>query len=326
MNTRERQDIFKVVERTIHPLTRISKFTLKKNIKGLLRNSTLEIVHATDFPQDTTVVKSYKTIKRKGGSLMNKKIKQLNAFTLAEVLITLGVIGVVAAVTFPSLISKYQEQVTVNHLLKTYSILSQAVQRMQSDYGTIDTWGLRNTETGQIDEETGKTIYDLSAQKIVAERLKQYLKVTKTCELGKICLNASSYTLSGQKIGDPAPVSASSAAPPEARFFLADGTYIMIGWYDTNLKKIDIMTNLTQYDKKKSIFGKNTFYFELQKKGLIPEGKTENAEGFNKCDPKLTNNTRAGRGCAAWVIYNKNMDYLHCREKLGWDKKRSCKE
>ena len=27
----------------------------------------------------------------------------------------------------------------------------------------------------------------------------------------------------------------------------------------------------------------------------------------------------------AWVIYNKNMDYLHCPEKLGWDKAQSCK-
>ena len=284
---------------------------------------------------------------------MNKKIKQLNAFTLAEgghspllygdeetqgsprlvkrgftlaeVLITLGVIGVVAAMTLPSLISKYQEQVTVNHLLKTYSMLSQAVQRMQTDYGTIDTWGLSNTNTGQIDEETGKTIYDWSAQKIVAERLKQYLKVTKTCELGKICLNASSYTLSGQKIGDPAPVSASSDSPPEARFFLADGTYIEMGWYGSGAEKIDICVILTQLGKKKSILGENRFFFELTPKGLLPEGLNDERNVFNNCDPKLTNNTLAGRGCTAWIIYNKNMDYLHCRDELSWNGKHSCK-
>ena len=257
---------------------------------------------------------------------MKQKIQQLNAFTLAEVLITLGVIGVVAAVTMPTLIAKYQEQVTVNHLLKTYSMLSQAVQRIQTDYGTIDTWGLERTHTGTTNPETGKTIYDWSAQRIVAERLKEHLKVTQTCELDKICLNASSYTLSGQKISDPAPVSATSDSPPEARFFLADGTYITMGWYDPNLKKIDIKITLTQYDKKKTIIGKNTFFFEFQKKGLIPEGKTDGAESFDKCDPSYTDNTMAGRGCTAWVIYNKNMDYLHCREKLGWDKKHSCKE
>ena len=35
-------------------------------------------------------------------------------FTLAEVLITLGIIGVVAALTLPSLVTNYQKQVTVN--------------------------------------------------------------------------------------------------------------------------------------------------------------------------------------------------------------------
>lgn len=46
------------------------------------------------------------------------------AFTLAEVLITLGIIGVVASMTMPSLISKYQERVFVERLKQTYSIFS----------------------------------------------------------------------------------------------------------------------------------------------------------------------------------------------------------
>ena len=37
---------------------------------------------------------------------MKKITKHLKAFTLAEVLITLGIIGVVAAMTIPTLISK----------------------------------------------------------------------------------------------------------------------------------------------------------------------------------------------------------------------------
>ena len=35
------------------------------------------------------------------------------AFTLAEVLITLGIIGIVAALTIPALITKYQDKVTI---------------------------------------------------------------------------------------------------------------------------------------------------------------------------------------------------------------------
>ena len=46
-------------------------------------------------------------------------------FTLAEVLITLGIIGVVAALTLPSLVTNYQKQVTVNKLKKFYNGLEQ---------------------------------------------------------------------------------------------------------------------------------------------------------------------------------------------------------
>ena len=42
------------------------------------------------------------------------------AFTLAEVLITLGIIGIVAAMTLPTLIGKYQKKQTVTQLKKAY--------------------------------------------------------------------------------------------------------------------------------------------------------------------------------------------------------------
>lgn len=46
-------------------------------------------------------------------------------FTLAEVLITLGIIGIVAALTMPTLISKHQKKVYGTKLIQTYSILNQ---------------------------------------------------------------------------------------------------------------------------------------------------------------------------------------------------------
>ncbi len=52
---------------------------------------------------------------------------KIKAFTMAEVLITLGIIGIVAAMTMPVLIGKYQKHVTVTRLQKVYSVLSQAV-------------------------------------------------------------------------------------------------------------------------------------------------------------------------------------------------------
>lgn len=58
-----------------------------------------------------------------------------HAFTLAEVLITLGIIGIVAAITLPGLIDNYQKQVTANQLKKTYSVLNQALQKSLVDNG-----------------------------------------------------------------------------------------------------------------------------------------------------------------------------------------------
>ncbi len=49
------------------------------------------------------------------------------AFTLAEVLITLGIIGVVAAVTMPTLITKNEKKIVETKLEKFYSLMSQAV-------------------------------------------------------------------------------------------------------------------------------------------------------------------------------------------------------
>ena len=61
--------------------------------------------------------------------------KKLSGFTLAEVLITLGIIGIVAAMTIPSLITKYQKQVTAIQLKKVFSTLNQVMLRIADDPG-----------------------------------------------------------------------------------------------------------------------------------------------------------------------------------------------
>lgn len=60
-------------------------------------------------------------------------ISKFKAFTLAEVLITLGIIGIVAALTIPGLISKYHRVVVENKLKKFYSIMNQAVKMSIAD-------------------------------------------------------------------------------------------------------------------------------------------------------------------------------------------------
>ncbi len=57
------------------------------------------------------------------------------AFTLAEVLITLGIIGVVAAMTLPALINKTRNKELHTAFLKTYSELNQAAMLFKADYG-----------------------------------------------------------------------------------------------------------------------------------------------------------------------------------------------
>ena len=68
------------------------------------------------------------------------KTKKHAAFTLAEVLITLAIIGIVAALTIPTLVTKYQKKQTVSGLKEAYSILSNAAKLSEAENGPMSTW------------------------------------------------------------------------------------------------------------------------------------------------------------------------------------------
>ena len=61
-------------------------------------------------------------------------------FTLAEVLITLGIIGVVASMTMPVLIGSYKKKAAVSQLKKVYSSLLQSVEFSKLENGDIADW------------------------------------------------------------------------------------------------------------------------------------------------------------------------------------------
>ena len=61
-----------------------------------------------------------------------------DAFTLAEVLITLGIIGIVAAMTLPALLQKYKEQELITRTKKVYAEINNALMIAQKDYGVIN--------------------------------------------------------------------------------------------------------------------------------------------------------------------------------------------
>ncbi len=66
------------------------------------------------------------------------------AFTLAEVLITLGIIGVVVAMTMPTLIQNHKKQVASTRLKKFYATINSAIKAAEVDYGDFQYWTLDN--------------------------------------------------------------------------------------------------------------------------------------------------------------------------------------
>ena len=104
------------------------------------------------------------------------------AFTLAEVLITLGIIGVVAAMTLPSLIGNYTKQVYVNQLKKSYSVMSQGFNKMMADDGVTRIEDTEFFNSAMINPDLnsyGSTTFDFSK---LDEIMKKYFYVVKICD------------------------------------------------------------------------------------------------------------------------------------------------
>ncbi|HNW25239.1 MAG TPA: type II secretion system protein [Candidatus Gastranaerophilaceae bacterium] len=70
-----------------------------------------------------------------GGYLDTKGLRIKIAFTLAEVLIVLGIIGMIADLTLPSLIANFQKEQYVIALKKAYTTFNQALAMMSNDMG-----------------------------------------------------------------------------------------------------------------------------------------------------------------------------------------------
>lgn len=67
-------------------------------------------------------------------------------FTLAEVLITLGIIGVVAVLTLPALIQRNRVTTVETRLKKFYSSINQAIQMAEVKYGDKENWAPKDTD------------------------------------------------------------------------------------------------------------------------------------------------------------------------------------
>ena len=71
-------------------------------------------------------------------SVTNSFTSPKAAFTLAEVLITLGIIGVVAAITIPGLMTTYKAHQLRSQFLKSYSVIQQVFKQMEADDISMD--------------------------------------------------------------------------------------------------------------------------------------------------------------------------------------------
>ena len=106
-------------------------------------------------------------------------------FTLAEVLITLGIIGVVAALTLPTLIANYQKTVYVNQLKKAYSVLNNGVKQMIVEQGCSDV-----TCTNFLDND-GRVDIGLSLED---DFIKQFVKTFKLSNVHELTENNNIYS------------------------------------------------------------------------------------------------------------------------------------
>ena len=83
-----------------------------------------------------------------GRALQRVILKGFRGFTLAEVLITLVIIGVIAAMTIPTLINKTDKQEYVNRFKKGHAVLVQALNLAQAQNGPLSIWDWSSQQSG----------------------------------------------------------------------------------------------------------------------------------------------------------------------------------
>lgn len=108
------------------------------------------------------------------------KLKRSAAFTLAEVLITLGIIGIVAAMTIPTLQNNSQKTEYLTALKKAYAITNQALLQMSADMGCPGDLKCTGLFTGNSGGN------NVSANQALGTEFVKYFKVIKKCETSAV--------------------------------------------------------------------------------------------------------------------------------------------
>lgn len=214
-----------------------------------------------------------------GKDLANKKF----AFTLAEVLVTLGIIGVVAAMTIPNLISTYRKKQIEIQAKVTYSTIQQALRF--ADYDDV----------GYSD------VADGSNQEMINwfnNFLGQHLKVEQLCVNKAPGCWHQIYYLNGTKFGDK-----NGTGGNILGFVTSKGARFVIDGYNPNNIRDMFGVNMNTaamvfiYDangaSKPNTVGKDVFIMVWTDKGLVPAG-------HSKTQAQVRQNCKTGNG--VWCL------------------------
>lgn len=195
------------------------------------------------------------------------------AFTLSEVLITLGIIGVIAAMTIPALITRYQKFQTVTKLKGAYSQLAQAIRLSQDDNGDVEGWDLASPDWFQR--------YLASYMKVTATKLKdfnekdsiEYKETSGKRETGLAIINNAVYG-------------------GATSYTLLNGVQVIVadsyrGTSEDANRSVGFVIDLNGPYSLPNRFGKDAFMFSLNKyHGLVPSGMYTTSE----CTPPVEGN------------------------------------
>lgn len=257
--------------------------------------------------------------------LTSTKARRL-AFTLSEVLITLGIIGVVAAITISNLISNSSEMQYITALKKSYSTLSNAYSAAISKNGSPEYW---IDYSDPVNWSAGGRI------NTVFDTLTEDIKFAKKCGTSAGCM-ASSYKTLTNNTGLNIDSSSSYV-----KAVLADGSSVAYSLLDPGCSVDQINSNEPTLNKvcgdiivdvngakQPNKFGVDTFAFYHARRGPIPRGmKNDNWGMISACNSLQTNNNTNGFACTAWALQNQNMDYSKCSVAMGeisWDGPSKC--
>lgn len=118
-----------------------------------------------------------------------KRLLKAAAFTLCEVLIVIGILGIIAELTIPTLYKDFQKQATVTQLKKDFSELNMALKMAQAENGDYSTWNFEYT-------------LNLTATKdFVNTYIYPYVKTLRKCDNGDTSCWVDTVSLDGTPIG-----------------------------------------------------------------------------------------------------------------------------